>query len=432
MGDAGEGGPISPDIETTLTACDTLGAAITTGRMDNPPATYPRTYRPSLWRRLIMMICPVLVMPLAGFALWMGPTFISPDSGPLLQAFIEGVLAAMLVAGAWSIAYAFRVAVVLRVDSIEARGVFHWRGMLKVDIEGYRDAEASRAHAKIKLIPKSKALKPLVINAFGVDDVFGRWFEGFANLDMRDEEAAHAKLLQEPSLGDTPEARDAALKLISRANGWMSVAGFGLCLAMGYLVRPGPWVVAFGAICPVLAVVAVGLFRGRVHLTMDQEKPRISVGGPVLGVIVGLTMVGLKVDLLRSIPLAGPILALAAGGTAASLLAEPRNLRTTWLPLIALAALGWGWSVSAAADIWLDNTTPRSVEVRVVKRHHSTDSYPTYYLDVGPWDVRTSPLTFTVSRDLYEQKPVGNTATACEHSGLLHAPWVTVGACEKP
>ena len=106
-------------------------------------------------------------------------------------------------------------------------------------------------------------------------------------------------------------------------------------------------------------------------------------------------------------------------------------MRTKWLGLIALGALAWGWSVSAATNYLLDNATPHSVEIKVAKKHHSTDNNPSYYLDVAPLEDRKSPLTLTVSPQTYQQKAAGDTVTLCEHPGFLNAHWVTVSACDR-
>ena len=237
------------------------------------------------------------------------------------------------------------------------------------------------------------------------------------------------ELLQDVSLGPTPNARQATLdRAVARVAWlWLAALPLGLWLLIGW---PYELVMLLGLAMPLLALAALWRHRGAVSFATDKDDPRPDVLVPILipSVVMAMRQAN-SFDFLTWQPL-WPLAGAVAGVFALLLLLGSwHNPPGTASPLkqvglAVLVALCYGLSAVVVVNCAFDGQR--------TTRHlaHVTDKYQTHgkgssdYLMLTPWGPPNAPQRISVGRDYYNRKQPGDTVTLRLYHGRLGADWV--------
>lgn len=403
-----------------------------------PPGPYPRIYQLQLGWRIFLWIMGIVLL-LGGLGVAMLATLF--DAGPYTAARIAVVIpgAGFGVFGSYCILCLLRSRLVLHADRIELRGVVLRKELRRDEIAARRVDRGGEGPATLVLIPKDSKKRNLRIGLmFHADQIFKNWIEPIRDLDA--EEAAQAAgarqqseaaLLADPRLGATPQARAAKLarartlaKVLTGAT--VIIAGWGLLDP-----RPYPLVIALLAAIPLIAIVLAATLPKLCRLfgSATDARPSLAVAATAPGVVLGVRAV-------FDISLLDWPLALAAAVAGVTVVALVLTMIDPWLrahlrqvPLIAIVALPYTFGVIVLGNVLLDQEPAQMFQAPVLSKRVQTGRPTTWHLNLGPWGTRPAAEEVSVSKALYDEVEVGQSACVFTKSGPVGIPWFVTRHC---
>lgn len=347
-----------------------------------------------------------------------------------------GMCAAFFLLGMYCIAVAFLTRVTLHADALEYREPLRNLRVLRPEIASYRFRTA-RSITSLELLLTYAGKIRRVGLLFECDREFTAWLAGLTNGDEAQFHASYQEVVEDATLGDTPEER---LARTSVARRWTDVLGIIGNVAVGAaLFTSHPMLIVILLVLPWLAIELARRFGSAVAVVDDDEA---SVRGNLFPALfmpaIGLMIIAFKMSNLEDWPkIITP--ALVAGVVMLVLLTwiAPKMLRyPAKLVLMGLSFALYAASTLAITNVYFDNAPPNDVVLDVSgKFSRDSRSGTHYYLLVLPWGTTKPAQEVNVNAEFYEFIQPGQEVCIHNHKGAFGLPWYEVAEasnCSRP
>jgi hypothetical protein len=265
------------------------------------------------------------------------------------------------------------------------------------------------------------------------DAVFTDWFGAIPDTDVEAAKALEEQVRNDPSLGDTPEERLAALASARRLGKFAGISVVGLYF--WGIVYPQPYGLLLAVLVTIpWAVLVIAARRPLLYsLGEIQDKSRPNLTPLIVGPGLVLFARALHdVHLLDWHAAATLTLALAVAYVVVLLRVRPAFLQRGWMTLLAgVLMLPYGYGATLLANAELDRSAVVVYPTRIEHTRVSAGRSRTPYVTVAAWGDRASPEEVSVSWDLYNQVAVGDEVCVRQRSGALRMSWYVVGLCTR-
>lgn len=392
------------------------------------PQRYPRTYAFPASGRWTMVILA------AGLLVFIGWLVAARSMGSTRDDLIAKVLLAAGVGAlaTWFAAAGLRTRAVLSEHGLEYRGAFLSRNVRVADILGRRRAPGQTKGIQFDLRP-GRGRRLRMRGDLARDEWFESWLARIPDLDAAERAASLASVLDDRTLGATPD--DVAVRLKRAVLLGRIGAGLAVVLLWQLQFGPGWWTtqldVAFALALGFAALLSVVLLRGLVTLVPTRNDARPS---PLLMIALPMLVLPFRVwvqfnlhdgrwptivatalaylGLLSGLPMAAsaPGRALAKLGACGC--------------VIAFLGIGIAW-----LNVVLDRQHVQAVRIAVMTR--SIGKGPVWRIGVAQANAASPERVLFVSRADYKALQVGDTACLSEHPGLIGLRWAEVHPCAE-
>jgi hypothetical protein len=336
-------------------------------------------------------------------------------------------LTAFFLAIAWD---AWVSVVIVSPEGIEQRGLRGANRLRFDEIAGYRLA-TGKARALI-LIPREAGRKALKIDSTcsGWKEICAWAPSRFVDLTAAEVAEATQKLLDDATLGGTPEQRAVRLAQARKATQGIFVAV--AAVSFGGLLPglPAGYPLLL-ALVPLASLSLLWIFRGYVTLDGTITDPRPKVAPLLFTPLIVLALRAfrdthpLTAWWCLAIPSAilgmlGVILLRPAIGARQPLFGRLLGIFSVFLIL----SLG-GYGLLMESDVLLDTGAAASYPTAVASASisHGSKGGVTYHVGVLGWPDHPAPETFQVSRAFFNTVHRGESVTVLVHPGFWHVPW---------
>jgi hypothetical protein len=376
----------------------------------------PRTYRPT-WKTRLGLNVFALFSAVVGVALFVGGARASSSAGMALAAVLGSVC---MLGGVYIALDAAIARIVWTTDDIwlhELHGVLH---IGRADVSHYRLLRT--AHGSM-LVDARKSFHGIIAipEVVALDRAFAARFGGLRDLKL------HRLTGRESFVEHAFHRKDGseALAQLARAS---KLGTFMVCLGVAavfcaFIPTPFALAVAPALAVPPLVLLALKRSNGKLSHHVGHPAP-LDLGSALL---LPCMAVGCRVFI--SIDVQDWLPALCAGlgvGIALALLtlmADPSSCRAALFPpLFCLFYTCYGYGAVVSANVLLDSSRPRLVEVKVVGKHqvNSTRRHRSCSLDL---ETQASVAARTVRCKLYDQVSTGERLDIATWSGALGIRW---------
>ena len=396
---------------------------------------YPKVYRPSVVSRIFSAVLGIFLCFIAIILLYL-PSKGNANIGPFVMAGIIALTGVFLAISSWA------SKVTLYQDRIEQSVMFTRKVLPRIGILGYRIRVVKNSKL-LELVPANSQFKAMTMTKSYADDpLFKTWLQGLSNLDEEDQKAVDQEIINDVSLGTTPEERLAKVASLRRITTFLS---FGIIpVVIGLSIFPNPlWLaVAIPILCPWIAIALVVLW-GENFTIISLDKKTMLRKGNLLTLISTPSMAFIIILLnprggMPNFPLNWhPLLipSIVGGLLMVGVILLVSQGEKTKLPTL-IGVLLFPMTVYAGGTLFLangllDHKPPSSYTLIVMNKHYTTGKGAADYLDVMSSDDRyDGNTTIKVDSSLYSTTDINGTVCAQIHPGALGMKWETVGHCQ--
>jgi tetratricopeptide (TPR) repeat protein len=398
------------------------------------PSAYPRRYRlrPFWWGLQFLLSLALMAVPallLVREQLGIG---VPADMPPVLSAVILVGVALLGLLGVRSLLWLAMHGVVLHVDAIERRGVFHTRRVELTDIDGWRWMPNGLRSVRLQMKPGCGG-DLVVSGALALDEAAAAWLDRLPNLDARAHAAALLSLQQDGSWGRTAEQRLANIDIARKATTGVVLVLSTLTLASLGWLRHEAWPVFCVAAVPLLALAGAALSAGRLRLDASPHDPRPRLTGLiVVAVLVLAARLGTEIELesVSRLALAAlvPGAVLAACAWRVSGIKSLGGRRWPFLPV----AWVYGGALLLLINVYGDHAPSTQGEQAVVTfKRWAGQRLRSFSLDVDRLSTKGAPRTISVALNTFNNVSPGEIVCINHRAGRLGFAWTDVRPCEK-
>lgn len=311
--------------------------------------------------------------------------------------------------------------------SLELTNLFRKRTVNLDDIKGYREVKNG-----IFLIPHNETEKRVTISMYASNsEELRSWIAArFPNLDIADQEAAHAEMLSDQLLGENEaqrETRFANYKLIARV---LAVVSYILMFAVGFRQD----VMLLAVFIPFICFWLMLHTHGRIMFELEKGKGSSSLS---LALIISCATVGINAGLntpaLVSWHPLIPYFLIAAAVVFVPFVYTLRkygNLKRKHYWTMALfgiiSALPFGIGCGIYANFHLNRAASDVYSTSVSGKRVSHGKHTSYYITFPPVGPLQQQTDFSVGKYHYEAYRTGDTIKVVFGKGGLGAVWYTV------
>jgi hypothetical protein len=347
-------------------------------------------------------------------------------SKPPNEAIVYLIVLIPVAIGILIIINLFKSKVIVTETSITRQRLFYNRTLNFADIKGVR------IESKIIIIePLDDSYPQLKISNYdnlAKSEELTKWLsEKFTDLDKVDLEREKEVLLNDSSLGYTPEEREARISKMRQIGIAYNIWGFIMFFILIF-IRNSSFSFWTGALYPLLGIAIMRFSSGLVKFVGASQRSLY------MGVFLGLAM---SVSNVLIVALAGyEVLSFANAWpiVAAITVALFILLYGTGINKIEGVAKGqivamlvtsfiYGFGNTIVINCLFDRSTPTYFTTAVGDEYVSVGKGTHYYLKLNPWKPNGRIREVGVSKKDYEKAPIGSSIIIAEKKGLLNIPW---------
>lgn len=400
--------------------------------MDREAATdYPRIYRPSIISRIIFTALGLLLIFNAFLLIF------APDA----NAFTHLIAAFLAIGGVFISASAMTSKITLYRDRIEQRLLFTNKTLLRAEIIGYR-TRTVKGNKYVDLIPENENLKKITVSSIcKVDGAFDAWLQGLRDLGSEDKKAIDQEIMNDISLGDTPDERLARVRTIRTYTNYSMIGVMVFIVILCVFPHPRWLATSAPIVCPWIAIIMIFLWGNNFTIIeLDkisaQRKANIIqlifIPATAYFVLFSVPRHGIPVMPLDWHKLIIPSIVIALIMTSIIwIISQNRTInpiRLTGLLILPLTIYSGG--TIAMVNGLFDHNPAKIYTLMVQNKYQTTGKGAANYLQVASADRSYKGLaTLRVPFDLYRSTEIGGSVCAHIHSGALGMAWEKLDHC---
>lgn len=400
-----------------------------------PQPVYPLVYPVSPGWKLALIALGAAIAVLSVVAvLYIGYSHkIRDETGRLV---LIGICAAFFLLGAYCIAVAYLTRVTLLADALEYQEPLRSMRVLRSDITSYRFRTARGITYLELLLSDTERIRRVGL-LFACDREFAAWLAGLTNADEEEYQASYREIIEDDTLGDTPEERLARANIARRWTVALSTISNLMVVAVLFTSHPVLTVILLSL--PWLAIELARRYGAAVSaLDGDSASLRGNLFPALLMPAIGLVIVALRMSNLEDwIKIITPTFVAGAVMLALLTWVVPKMVRYPGkLAVLGLCFSLYAASTLAIANLYFDNTPPNDVVLDVSgKFTRDSRSGTHYYLLVLPWGTTKPAQEVNVNDDFYQLIQPGQEVCIHNHAGAFGLPWYEVSeasSCSRP
>ncbi len=387
---------------------------------------YPLIYPVSTgWKRgLLVLGIVILLLSVTGAIYWGYSHQIKDDT---IRLVLIGISAAFSLLGAYCIAVAYLTRVTLQHDAIEYREPLRKIRVMRHEIDGYRFRTA-KGITYLELFITSEGGVRRIALLFDADQEFAAWFAGLADINEEQYQAAYNAIIEDVTLGDTPEERLARTMLARRWTEILGVVSNLLVAAVLFISHPLLTIVLLSL--PLLAIEIARRFGNAVSVLEDEaDSMRGNIFTMIFMTAIGLMIVALKMSNLEDwANIISPSLVAGVLMLAVMFWVAPRIVRFPGkFAVLGVCFSLYSASTLAIANVYFDDAPPDDVMLDVTGKFiRESRSGTHYYLLVLPWGTTKPAEEINVNDEFYQHIQPGQEVCIHNHAGKFGIPWYEV------
>lgn len=381
------------------------------------------------WAIFIYVFAPLLIGVIATPILM----FLIPSwrNGETAQFFAFAVPIALLMIGAMvaGVVDAATGKLTISEEEVRIKHVFLKRQLRASDIKGFRiDDKYTYLEPKVKTQKRIK-----ISNYFAKREEWTGWIVAhFPDLDYKEAEESFQEVLQNNNFGFTEQERLDRFDKVKRITIILNWSG-GIAAAWAFF-WPQPYEIAIlaVAIIPLLALVALKLYRGLVRIDEKKNNAFPSVFAalflPAMALMLRALMDYNIFEYNRMWILVVPI---GIGLTALMLIGQNEfdwQKRRDVFSAVGLAILAfvYAYGLVISTNCTFDNRSATAFDSQILNKSISRGKTTTYYFELAPWGPQPEVTDAEVDRETYEQLEVGDSVEVLLLKGRWGIPWYVV------
>jgi hypothetical protein len=321
---------------------------------------------------------------------------------------------------------AFRKKVIVEDGYIKSFNAFNQDELPVENIMGYRLESKN-------IVLQSKTGSNITIRNYkdfaGSNELL-TWATGiFNNLDAIDKEAEKERLLQDVSIGATPEERTARLERVTQVA--MSYNIIGCVLGIAMILFHFKWMVILVICCPLAGIVI--LFKGN-GLIKFYANPKRSIHpfmlfGFLMPAFVLLIRALVNYNLFRTDNLWMP--AIVTGIVVFILLflsIAAKSGRPAVIEMLLMLIIVTIYSVGSVLQVncFFDDSQQQVYDAKIYDKKVTHGKSAGYYLKLSKWGPQTEVKSVSVGRSFFRSTLIGDTVKVHYKEGKLNVPWFVV------
>lgn len=349
-----------------------------------------------------------------------------PTLGPQKDKLVYFILLVPIIILLLILINIFKSKVIVTDTSITRQRLFYNRTLNFADIKGIR------IESKIIFIePLDASYLQLKISNY--DDLakseeLTKWLrEKFTDLDKVDLEREKEVLLNDSSLGYTPEAREAKISKMKQIAIAYNIWGFIMCFILIF-VRNSFLSFWAGALYPLLGIAIMRFSSGLIKFVgASQRSLHMGIFLGVAMSVINVLIVAIAGYEVLSFVNAWPIAAAIAVALFLLLYSMGINkiegVAKGQVVAMLITSFIYGFGNTIVINCLFDRSTPTYFTTTVADEYISSGKGAHYHLKLNPWKPNGRIREIDVSRKDYEKAPIGSSIIIIEKKGLLNIPW---------
>jgi hypothetical protein len=320
----------------------------------------------------------------------------------------------------------FKSKVMIKETSITRQRLFYNRTLDFVNIKGVR------VESKIIFIEPLDVSYPSIkisnYDNLAKSEELTKWLrEKFIDLDKVDLEKEKEALLNDNSLGYTPEGREAKISKMRQIAMAYNIWGFVMCIILIF-VRNSSVSFWSGALYPLLGIAIMRFSSGLIKFVGASQRSLH------MGIFLGLAMSVINVLIVAiaayevlSFANAWPIVAAITIALFILLYSTGINkiegVAKGQVVAMLVTAFIYSFGNTVVINCLFDRSVPTNFTTTVADEYISSGKGAHYHLKLNPWKANGRIKEVDVSKTDYEKAPIGSSIIIYEKKGLFNIPW---------
>jgi hypothetical protein len=256
-------------------------------------------------------------------------------------------------------------------------------------------------------------------------------YANLRDLDAEEMKASESAILQEDSLGSTPERRQQRLKIAKKITLAFNLTG-GLTAAW-FLLFPEPYEPAFLIACaiPLIALIPYYYFKGVIKMDSNKNSAYPSLAAafiflplaPMLRALLDFNLLSYNNVWVPAI-LIGLAMSMALSFNRKAFFSS-KSFAPFLLVIILVLYTGYGFAVTVISNCIYDSSIPQEYVVQVADKHSSSGKTTTYYLELEGWPGQPAD-DYKVDKEQYSRVQPGQTVQVYIWKGKWNIPWMMI------
>lgn len=324
----------------------------------------------------------------------------------------------------------FKAKLIIEDDKIKSIGVFKTKTLLFSEIKGIKLDQNY-----LRFLSNNPASKNLLVSVYyGKFTEIKLWAsERFVDIDMQELIINEKQVLENELFGDTEEERQKKLIAAKKTIKVLSVVSW--IVALSFFIFPHFYQIQtiLCAIIPIVGLLIWQRSKGMITLAEKPNAAQPSIGGAILLPVMALLVRALMdINIFSYDNLLKPLVAIVLLVLIFVIKAHHTKLdfkkAKTYFILLGTVLLSamYAFGIISISNTIYDNDGGELHAAEVLDMRISTGKSTSYYLKLSPWGPQTEIKDESVSKTLYENTQIGDSAFVYFSDGLYNIPYYII------
>lgn len=324
----------------------------------------------------------------------------------------------------------FKAKLIIEDDKIKSIGVFRTKTLLFSEIKGIKLDQNY-----LRFLSNNPAFKNILVSVYyGKFSVLKSWAsERFIDVDTQELITNEKQVLENEMFGDNEEERLQKLESAKKTVKVLTIASS--IIAFSFLFFPHFYSIQtiLCAIMPVVGLIIWSRSKGIITLAEKPNAAQPSIIGVVFLPIMALAVRALfDINIFNYDNIYKPLIAIVMLVFVFVLKAHHTKLdfkkTKTFFVLLGVLFLStiYAYGLVAISNVVFDNDGGELYDAEVLDMRISSGKSTTYYLELSPWGPQTEIKEVMVSKTLYQNTQIGDSAFVYFSDGLYNIPYYIV------